>query len=276
MTSQTCVQGVLCPAQKPVPYAGSEEEKRNLTAGLSIIALVVIAVALAAWLSRPKVESLAAVVEYRPAVGSFAATAPLIRGYNMPVSMSAELWSVIKGRSGFNVYEGRTYTAASTASAAVEYRPAAGSFAATAPLIRGYNMPVSLSTELWSVINGREGFNVYEGKTPALAPRASAVLHYPVEGSFSGTAPLVPGYNMPASLSAELWGVITGRAGFDFYQGQTLAAASETQAVLHRPVEGGFAGTAPLIPGYTVPHNIPLDLWGVITGRDGFNVYEGR
>jgi hypothetical protein len=163
----------------------------------------------------------------------------------MPASMSTELWGVIKGRSGFNVYEGQTLAVASKASA-VLYRPVEGGFAATAPLIRGYNIPASVSTELWAVIKGREGFNVYEGQTVAVASKANAVLYRPVEGGFAATAPLIAGHSMPASK------------------------------VQHRAVEGSFAATAPLIPGYTVPHNISLELWGVITGRDGFNVYEGR
>jgi hypothetical protein len=242
-----------------------------------MVAVLVVAVALAAWLARPKVEGAAAAVEYRPAAGSFAATAPLIRGYNMPASMSEELWRVITSRRGFNVYEGSALPVASVASAAAEYRPAAGSFAATAPLIRGYNMPASMSEELWSVITSRRGFNVYESSALPVASVASAAVEYrPAEGSFAATAPLIRGYNMPASMSEELWGVIKGRAGFNVYEGGSGAALSEASAATYSPAEGGFAATAPLIPGYTMPHGVSLELWGVIKGRDGFSVYDPR
>ena len=220
MTSQTCVvEELTYPKQETASPAISREGQRDWKVGLSIIAVLVIAVALAAWLSRPKTETLASVVEYRPAVGSFAATAPLVPGYNMPASMSAELWGVIKGRDGFNVYEGQSRAIASEASA-VLYRPAEGSFAATAPLIRGYNMPASISAELWGVIKGRDGFNIYEGQTPALASEASGALHRPAEGSFAATTPLIPGYSIPHHISLELWEVITGREGFNVYEGQ--------------------------------------------------------
>jgi hypothetical protein len=162
MTSQTGAQERLdCVAQEKVYPDRSAERNRALKIGLSILAVVVIVGALIAWMSKPNAEAPASLTRYRPALGEFAATAPLIPGYNAPASTSTDLSGIVGEFAataplipGYNV----------PASMSTDPSGIVGEFAATAPLIPGYNVPASMPTELWGIIHGRDGFSIYDGR----------------------------------------------------------------------------------------------------------------